>query len=66
MLVYHLSQLQEGEIEIINLYGEIIANFKRPMWSSILNVSLPNLPNGLYLVRLKSGEKTVSTKMIVE
>jgi hypothetical protein len=63
---YQLPQLQEGEIEIINLYGEIIANFKRPMWSSILNVSLPNLPNGLYLVKLRSGEKTVSTKMIVE
>ncbi|MBA2422408.1 MAG: T9SS type A sorting domain-containing protein [Chitinophagales bacterium] len=36
------------------------------MWSSILYVSLPDLPDGLYLVRLKSGEKTVSTKMIVE
>ena len=63
---YHLPQLQEGEIKIINLYGEIIANFKRPMWSSILNLSLPNLPKGLYLVKLRSGEKTVSTKMIVE
>jgi hypothetical protein len=62
---YLLPQNKEGNLEILDVTGKILYQQKLPMWSTLQNISLPKIANGVYLVKIKSGESLVSKKLIV-
>jgi hypothetical protein len=63
-ITYSLEQNKVGYLEIINATGQILFRRTLPQWSSYQKLNLPKLSNGIYLMRLKSGNKTAGLKFV--
>ena len=61
---YQLPQNKEGMLTITNQLGEVIYKEKRPQWSSICNINVSKLPQGIYLVTIESDGKRKSVKFV--
>jgi hypothetical protein len=62
---YLLPQNKDGTLEIFDLTGNIIYKQKLPMWSTMQHISIPNLADGVYLIKIISGNNSISKKLIV-
>ena len=61
---YSLQQNQLGDLEIINNTGQSVYRNIVPQWSSYQKINLPHIPQGLYLLTLRSGSKFTTLKFI--
>ncbi|MBS1656751.1 MAG: T9SS type A sorting domain-containing protein [Bacteroidetes bacterium] len=59
---YQLPQNKEGMLTITNQLGAVVYTERRPQWSSICSINLPQLAKGIYLVSLESNGKRKSAK----
>jgi hypothetical protein len=58
------ENISQYSINILNLNGQLIANFKENSSSGIISKNL-DLPAGIYFVELRSGNKVFSGKFVV-
>ncbi|MEO0310418.1 MAG: hypothetical protein RIQ89_75 [Bacteroidota bacterium] len=56
---------QNGVLELLNTDGRLIKSYGLPAWSQMQPIQLPELPEGVYLLNLKSGERRGNFKVIV-
>ena len=61
---YSLEQNKTGNLEIINTTGQIIYQQTLPQWSSHQKLHLAEISDGIYLMKLQSGAKNVTLKII--
>lgn len=61
---YSLEQNQLGNLEIMNSTGKIVYSKTLPQWSSMQKLAIPQLSNGIYLMRLTSGYKSATFKFV--
>jgi len=61
---YSLEQNKTGSLEIMNATGKIVYRKTLPQWSSMQKLNIPELSNGIYLMRLTSGYKSATCKFI--
>jgi hypothetical protein len=61
---YELPQNERGEIEIINILGELVYQNYLPQWSSIHRLDL-SLPSGLYQVVVSTSKSKESKKTMI-
>jgi hypothetical protein len=61
---YSLEQNQVGNLEVMNSSGQVLYRKILPQWSSYQKLSLPELSNGIYLMRLTSGYKSATYKFV--
>jgi hypothetical protein len=62
---YLLPQNKDGTLEIFDLTGSIIYKQNLPMWSTLQHILIPNLADGVYLIKIISGNNSISKKLIV-
>ena len=65
-ITYLLEQNKNGLLEVIDVEGRIIYKQNLPEWSTMQNISVSSLHNGIYLLRLTSGQKVGTIKLIVQ
>ncbi|MEO0311180.1 MAG: hypothetical protein RIQ89_837 [Bacteroidota bacterium] len=65
MLTYHTLN-DKGLIELYNTHGTLLKTYPLPPWSQTQTIKLPELAGGVYLLRLVSGERKGSVKIMVE
>ncbi|MEO0310425.1 MAG: putative adhesin [Bacteroidota bacterium] len=65
MLTYHTLN-DKGGIELYNTNGTLVKTYPLPPWSQTQTIKLPELAGGVYLLRLVSGERKGSVKIMVE
>ena len=60
-----LDQLQEGRIEILDLYGIPIykSEFKN---QNIININIQDKPKGIYILKIYSNDQIYTNKIIKE
>lgn len=58
------SEIDLDEIELISVSGQIVQKITKPQLSD-RQFPMENLPNGFYLLRLTSGNQSVTKKVIV-
>lgn len=58
------SDIALDEVELINVNGQIIQKIVKPALSN-RQLPIENLPNGFYLLKLNSGNQSVTKKVIV-
>lgn len=61
---YSLEQNMVGNLEIMNATGQVVYRKTLPQWSSYQKLNIPNLSNGIYLMRLTSGYKSETFKFV--
>jgi hypothetical protein len=61
---YSLEQNRVGVLEIFNATGQRVYSKTLPQWSSYQKLYIPELSNGIYLMRLKSGNKSAMIKFV--
>ncbi len=61
---YELPKNKEGMLTITNQLGEVVYTENRPQWSSICNINVSKLPQGVYLLTIESDGKRKSVKFI--
>ncbi len=61
---YQLPQNKEGMLTITNQLGEVVYKERRPQWSTICNINVSKLPQGVYLVTIESDGKRKSVKFV--
>lgn len=61
---YSLEPNKSGAIKIFNSKGESVFSCNLSQWSSIQELSLPDLKGGIYYLILQSGDKVKSLKFI--
>jgi hypothetical protein len=61
---YQLPQNKEGMLTITNQLGEVVYKERRPQWSTICNINVSKLPQGIYLIKIESDGKRKSVKFI--
>lgn len=66
LIQYTLEQNKTGLIEVINTTGQIVFRQTLPQWSSQQRLTLPTLSQGVYLMRLQSGDKRAMVKFVKE
>jgi endonuclease I len=58
------SETQLDEIQLININGQIVQKIRRPILNNN-TITLQNLPQGFYILKLSSGEGSAAKKIIV-
>ena len=63
---YQLPQNKPGLIEILDINGKLLWSRNLPAWSSTQKIiHNDRLPQGFYLIRLKSDKKFATQKLII-
>jgi hypothetical protein len=62
---YTLEQNKTGMLEIMDVTGKVVYWQKLPQWSTMQQIDLSTLVGGLYLVRLRSGIKEATAKLVL-
>lgn len=63
-ITYSLEQNQVGNLEVMNSSGQVVYRKTLPQWSSYQKINIPELSNGIYLMRLMSGYKSATYKFV--
>lgn len=61
---YFLPDGKSGELEVFNTTGQRMYKQYLPHYTYMQNISLKNLPQGIYLLKITSGNKIMSKKFI--
>ena len=65
-IAYQLPQNKSGIIEILDINGKLLWSRNLPAWSTTQKLILDDmLPQGFYLIRLKSDKKFATQKLII-
>ncbi|MBK8876575.1 MAG: T9SS type A sorting domain-containing protein [Bacteroidia bacterium] len=64
-IMYLLPQNKSGKLEIYDVTGKVVYSQNLPPWSTIQDIALPHLANGIYNVVVKSAVEWESKKIIV-
>ncbi|MGI8892983.1 MAG: T9SS type A sorting domain-containing protein, partial [Bacteroidia bacterium] len=64
-IIYLLPSNKEGKLEIFDITGKIVYEMRLPQWSTLQNISLPNLSGGIYAVKITSDGSSVVKKVIL-
>ncbi|HXB10396.1 MAG TPA: PKD domain-containing protein [Bacteroidia bacterium] len=61
------TQSQNVEVDICNILGETVykTNYSASSNQLIKDINMPNTPAGLYFVRILTGDKTYTAKMVI-
>lgn len=62
---YLLPQNKSGVFEVFDMLGKMVYKKPLPHWSSVQNIHLPPLANGVYNAVLKSDYKRVCKKIVL-
>ncbi len=62
---YTLEQNKKGWLEILDITGKTVFEQTLPQWSTMQELPLQGLSGGVYVLKLKSGSKEVTTKLII-
>lgn len=62
---YLLPQNKSGSFEVYDLIGKQVYRTALPPWSTLQNIQLPPLSNGVYNAVIKSGHDRVCKKIVV-
>jgi hypothetical protein len=60
-----LPQNKNGKLEIFDVTGNCIYKMNLPQWSTLQQINLQNLANGIYAARIKSENYSDTRKIIV-
>jgi hypothetical protein len=63
-ITYSLEQNKAGILDVMNATGKLIFKKTLPQWSSYQKLNIPGIGNGIYLMRLNSGNKTTLFKFV--
>lgn len=57
-----------SKIQLRNAIGQLITAFEHPKYvnNSILSIDLTSIPNGIYFLSFKSGEREFTSKLIIQ
>ena len=66
VIMYSLEQNKSGKLQLFNVNGQNVYEQILPQWSTYQKIQLPELAKGIYLLSLKSGSKSTSTKIIIQ
>lgn len=55
----------ELEVSIINRLGQQVYNVSEYADAQVLEIGAANLPNGIYMIRLKSGDRIITEPLII-
>jgi hypothetical protein len=61
---YSLEQNKVGYLEIMSGSGQVVYRKTLPQWSSYQKLNIPELSNGIYIMRLTSGYKSATFKFV--
>lgn len=64
-IIYLLPQNKEGKLEIFDVTGKCIYMLRLPMWSTLQQINLPDVSNGIYNCVINAGNERVSKKVAV-
>ncbi|WP_188112263.1 T9SS type A sorting domain-containing protein [Aquimarina sp. RZ0] len=59
-----LEEINDSSVQIMNIIGNVIIDKK--MESKMTHIDLQDMPKGMYLMRIRSNNKTVIKKVIKE
>ena len=64
-IVYLLPQNKSGLLEVFDINGRVVYKMPLPPWSTLQQVKLPQLANGIYNAVITSGEQRKGTKIAI-
>jgi hypothetical protein len=64
-IMYLLPQNKAGRLEIFDINGKVVYSQNLPQWSTLQNISLPKLINGVYNCIIVSGNERTNKKLII-
>ncbi|MBK9479015.1 MAG: T9SS type A sorting domain-containing protein [Bacteroidetes bacterium] len=62
---YVLGQNQKGLLQVFDINGKKVHEQSLPQWSTFQQINVPNLANGIYSLRLQSGNGVRRAKVVV-
>jgi len=60
-----LPQNSKGIFEVFDITGKKVFSYSLPQWSTLQNFDLSFLSNGVYAVKITSGNFSITKKLIV-
>ena len=64
-ILYLLPQNKNGKLEIFDVNGRRIYRMNLPQWSTMQWISLPEIANGLYAIKITSDGFSVAKKLLI-
>ncbi len=64
-IMYLLPQNKSGKLEIFDINGRVVYSQNLPPWSTLQNISLPKLSNGVYVCSITSNSQRVNKKLVI-
>jgi len=64
-IVYLLAQNKSGLLEVFDINGRVVYKIPLPPWSTLQQVRLPQLANGIYNAVITSGEQRTGRKIAI-
>jgi len=64
-ITYLLPQNSKGIFEVFDITGKKVFSYSLPQWSTLQNFDLSFLSNGVYAVKITSGNFSITKKLIV-
>ncbi len=64
-IMYLLPQNSKGIFEVFDITGKKVFSYSLPQWSTLQNFDLSFLSNGVYAVKITSGNFSITKKLIV-
>ncbi len=64
-IMYLLPQNKSGKLEIFDINGRVVYSQNLPPWSTLQNISLPRVANGVYNCTITSNGNRVHKKLVV-
>lgn len=64
-IIYLLPQNKEGKLEVFDITGKVVYEMRLPQWSTLQQISLPHLSEGIYAVKISSDGYSVVKKLII-
>ena len=62
---YELPQNTKGKLEIFDINGRAVYSQNLPQWSTLQNISIPKISNGVYQCIITSGNYVTQKKLVV-
>ncbi|KXK46381.1 MAG: hypothetical protein FNNCIFGK_01775 [Bacteroidia bacterium] len=64
-IMYLLPQNKSGKLEIFDINGRVVYSQNLPQWSTLQNISLPKIANGVYNCMIRSENYIVTKKLAI-
>ena len=64
-IMYLLPQNKSGKLEIFDINGRVVYSQNLPPWSTLQNISLPRVANGVYNCTITSNNQRINKRLVV-